>query len=64
MADVNNVISMLNIMKETERLQLIREVQAFAGEYHHHVDGRDVVIVDQLLDFLQSKKAVENEQGN
>jgi hypothetical protein len=64
MADVNNVISMLNIIKETERLQVIREVQAFAGEYHHHVDGRDVVIVDQLLDFLQSKKAVENEQGN
>jgi hypothetical protein len=64
MADVNNVIQMLNIMKETERLHLIREVQAFAGEYHHHVDGRDVVIVDQLLDFLQSKKAVENEQGN
>jgi hypothetical protein len=61
MADVNNVISMLNIIKETERQQVIREVQAFAGEYHHHVDGRDVVIVDQLLDFLQSKKAVENE---
>jgi hypothetical protein len=64
MADVNNVISMLNIIKETERQQVIREVQAFAGEYHHHVDGRDVIIVDQLLDFLQSKKAVENEQGN
>jgi hypothetical protein len=64
MADVNNVISMLNIIKETERLQVIREIEAFAGEYHHHIDGRDVVIVDQLLDFLQSKKAVENEQGN
>ena len=64
MADVNNVISMLNIIKETERQQVIREVQAFAGEYHHHVDGRDVVIVDQLLEFLQSKKAAENEQGN
>jgi hypothetical protein len=64
MADVNNVISMLNIIKETERLQVIREIEAFAGEYHHHVDGRDVVIVEQLLDFLQSKKAVENEQGN
>jgi hypothetical protein len=64
MADVNNVISMLNIIKETERQQVIREVQAFAGEYHHHVDGRDVIIVEQLLDFLQSKKAVENEQGN
>lgn len=64
MADVNNVMFMLNILRETERLQLIREIQAFAGEYHHHVDGRDVVIVEQLLDFLQSKKAVENEQGN
>ena len=64
MADVNNVISMLNIIKETERQQVIREVQAFAGEYHHHIDGRDVVIVEQLLDFLQSKKAAENEQGN
>ena len=64
MADVNNVISMLNIMKETERLQIIREIQAFANDYHHHIDGRDVVIVDQLLDFLQSKKAADNEQGN
>ena len=61
MADVNNVISMLNIIKETERLQVIREIQAFANDYHHHVDGRDVVIVEQLLDFLTSKKAVENE---
>ena len=63
MADVNNVISMLNIIKETERQQVIREVQAFAGEYHHHVDGRDVVIVEQLLDFLRSKEAT-NEQRN
>jgi len=61
MADVNNVIAMLNIMKDTERLQIIREIEAFAGDYHHHVDGRDVVIVDQLLDFLKNKKAVENE---
>jgi hypothetical protein len=63
MADVNNVISMLNIIKQTERLQVIREVEAFAGEYHHHLDGRDVVIVEQLLDFLRSKEAT-NEQGN
>jgi hypothetical protein len=61
MADVNNVIAMLNIMKETERLQIIREIEAFAGDYHHHVDGRDVVIVEQLLEFLKSQKAVENE---
>jgi hypothetical protein len=31
MADVNNVISMLNIIKETERQQVIREVEAFAA---------------------------------
>lgn len=61
MADVNNVISMLNIIKETERLQVIREIEAFAGDYHHHVDGRDVVIVEQLLEFLKSKKAAEND---
>ena len=58
MADVNNVISMLNIIKQTERAQIIREIQAFAGDYHHHIDGRDVVIVEQLLDFLRSKEAV------
>lgn len=63
MADVNNVISMLNIIKSTERAQLIREIEAFAGDYHHHIDGRDVVIVEQLLDFLRSREAV-NEQGN
>jgi hypothetical protein len=61
MADVNNVISMLNIIKDTERAQVIREVEAFAGDYHHHIDGRDVVIVEQLLDFLRSAKKVENE---
>jgi hypothetical protein len=61
MADVNNVISMLNIIKQTERLQVIREIEAFAGEFHHHIDGRDVVIVDQLLEFLKSKEAVINE---
>jgi hypothetical protein len=61
MADVNNVISMLNIIKQTERAQVIREIEAFASDYHHHVDGRDVVIVEQLLEFLKSQKAVENE---
>ncbi len=58
MADVNNVISMLNIIKQTERAQVIREVEAFAGEFHHHIDGRDVVIVEQLLEFLRSKESV------
>jgi hypothetical protein len=58
MADVNNVISMLNIIKQTERAQVIKEIEAFAGEFHHHIDGRDVVIVEQLLEFLRSKEAV------
>jgi len=58
MADVNNVISMLNIIKQTERAQVIREIQTFAGDYHHHIDGRDVVIVEQLLEFLGSKESV------
>jgi hypothetical protein len=58
MADVNNVISMLNIIKQTERAQVIREIEAFAGEFHHHIDGRDVIIVEQLLEFLRSKEAV------
>jgi hypothetical protein len=58
MADVNNVISMLNIIKQTERASVIREIEAFAGEFHHHIDGRDVVIVEQLLEFLRSKEAV------
>lgn len=38
------------------RKQVIREIQAFAGDYSHEVtkDGatREVVIVKQLLDFL------------
>jgi hypothetical protein len=35
------------------REEIISEVEAFAGDYHHHVDGRDVVIVEQLLQFLK-----------
>ena len=34
--------------------EMIRQIKAFASEYGHVVDGRDVVIVDQLLDFLGS----------
>lgn len=43
-------------MALTERERIIKEVQAFASEYGHLMtrDGvtRDVVIVEQLLDFL------------
>jgi hypothetical protein len=34
------------------REEFLREIQAFASEYSHSVLGRDVVIVEQLLDFL------------
>ena len=57
MADVDNVLSMVSIIRQQERLQVIKEIQAFAGDYHHHIDGRDVVIVEQLLTFLESKEA-------
>lgn len=44
------------------RSQVIREIQAFAGDYAHPMtkDGvtRDVVIVEQLLDFLREPEAV------
>ena len=36
----------------SERSKIISEIQAFASEYAHEVDGRDVVIVKQLIDFL------------
>ena len=56
MADVDNVLSMVAVIRQQERLQVIREIEAFAGDYHHHIDGRDVIIVEQLLDFLKSKE--------
>jgi hypothetical protein len=31
---------------------IIKEIQAFASEYGHSVGGRDVIIVEQLIDFL------------
>jgi hypothetical protein len=44
------------IVALTERERIIKEVQAFASEYGHLMtrDGvtRDVVIVEQLVDFL------------
>ncbi len=43
-------------MALTERGRIVKEIQAFASEYGHLMtkDGvtRDVVIVEQLLDFL------------
>jgi hypothetical protein len=47
----------VEIQLHEERAQIIREIKAFAGDYSHQVDGRNVVIVEQLLDFLESREA-------
>ena len=53
MADLDTLQTMLKALEHQTRSKIISEIQAFAGDYHHHVDGRDVVIVEQLLDFLR-----------
>ena len=53
MANLENLQMMFRSMETQIRNNIISEIQAFAGDYHHHIDGRDVVIVEQLLDFLQ-----------
>ena len=53
MADVNNIQEMLKVVDHQSRQKVISEITAFCSEYHHHIDGRDVVIVEQLLDFLK-----------
>lgn len=52
---------MLGKVMAFARSEIINEIGAFAGDYHHHIDGRDVVIVEQLLDFL---RPVEMEGNN
>jgi hypothetical protein len=53
MADLDTLQTMLRALEHQTRSRVISEIEAFAGDYHHHLDGRDVVIVDQLLDFLR-----------
>jgi len=53
MADLDTLQTMLKALEHQTRSRVISEIEAFAGDFHHHVDGRDVVIVDQLLDFLR-----------
>jgi hypothetical protein len=53
MAELENLQKMLRSLEVQARQKVIQEIQAFAGDYHHHINGRDVVIVEQLLDFLQ-----------
>lgn len=43
------------------RKEVISEIGAFANDYHHHIEGRDVVIVEQLLDFLTPVEGKEQD---
>lgn len=53
MAELSNIQELLNAVEASSRQKVISEITAFCSEYHHHIDGRDVVIVEQLLDFLK-----------
>ena len=44
--------SMYSLLENHFRAEFISEVNAFASEYHHHIDGQDVVIVEHLIAFL------------
>ena len=39
--------------REIARSQIVREIEAFAGDYGHIIEGRNCVIVEQLVDFLK-----------
>jgi hypothetical protein len=60
MADLETMQKMMRSLELQTRQKIIAEIQAFAGDYHHHVDGFDVVRVDQLLNFL---KDIHSDQG-
>lgn len=53
MADLGNLQLMLRSLELQTRQKIIGEIQAFANDYHHHIDGFDVVRIDQLLEFLK-----------
>jgi hypothetical protein len=52
-AELHTIETMIALIRAQERVNVIKQIEAFAGDYHHHIDGRDVVIVQQLLDFLK-----------
>lgn len=41
-------------MASKMRTGIIKEIQAFASEYGHNIENRDVIIVEQLITFLES----------
>ena len=53
MAELENLQLMLRSLELQARQKVIGEIHAFANDYHHHMNGFDVVRVDQLLDFLK-----------
>lgn len=55
---------MYALLEEHFRREFISEVQAFASEYHHHVEGRDVVIVEHLVSFLMPIQEVKDGLGS
>ena len=58
MREGKKVNKTLEISLKEERDLVIREIQAFASDYAHPMtqDGvtRDVLIIEQLLDFLRA----------
>jgi hypothetical protein len=50
----------LEIHMSDMREQIIKEITAFASEYGHNVADRDVVVVEQLIDFLSIGKPRRN----
>ena len=62
MPDGLRLIGTLTMTPTEARNQIIREIQAFASDYAHPMtkDGatRDVLIVEQLLDFLREPESI------
>jgi len=60
-------IGTLKMTMNEQRALVVREIQAFAGDYAHPMtqDGvtRNVVIVEQLLEFLREPSSEESAQG-
>lgn len=51
---------MFNELMEHYRKELLKEIQAFAGDYSHQIDGVDVVAVEPLLAFLTPIERKDN----
>jgi len=59
--DISFNASLMKMVAATTRQRVIMEIQAFANDNHHHIEGFDVVRVDQLLDFLREIPEKNNE---